>query len=211
MRNGPRKRGGRPRVGRNGSQGDAGRVGRPARRAVGRRSGRDVEVPAPDEGAGVWWARDPVSRRAALVENQVRRQGTSEGLGCRPRGDRGVRRERWTASTNSSTSRCRRSAAWAGSLPPSGLPPATCRADPRRCRHRLAPRGTSVAEGRSSRTAAGSLRPSRRGGSVSACHWRSVDRAVLRGRSRSRTSRVVPPTRRVLVGMCPRALAPSPS
>src|SRR5919109_5302132 len=43
---------------------------------------------------------------------------------------------------------------------------------------------------------------------VSACHWRSVDRAVLGGRSRSRTSRVVPPTRRVLVGMCPRALAP---
>jgi hypothetical protein len=63
-------------------------------------------------------------------------------------------------------SRCRRSAGWAGSLLPSGSPPATCRADPQSRRPRAAPRGTPGARGRSSRRAADSRRPSRRGGSA---------------------------------------------
>src|ERR671939_1058633 len=45
-----------------------------------------------------------------------------------------------------------------------GLPPATSRAGPRTRRRRTAPRGTPVAERRSSRTAAGRRRPSPRGG-----------------------------------------------
>jgi hypothetical protein len=47
---------------------------------------------------------------------------------------------------------------------PLGSPPATCRADPRRRQRRVAPRGTRGVGGRSGRRAAGSRRPSRRGG-----------------------------------------------